>query len=114
VIDADAISRALTAPAGKRCRRLAMLLARRFYDGEKLNRAALAQLVFSDPDARMRLNELMHPLILRNMQNRPGWRRRKALARCFGMSRCFLKPGLTGSQMKPGWWRRRSGCRFSA
>lgn len=68
VIDADAISRALTAPGGEALPQIGNAFGAQVFDGEKLNRAALAQLVFSDPDARMRLNELMHPLILRNMQ----------------------------------------------
>lgn len=68
VIDADAISRALTAPGGEALPQIGNAFGAQIFDGEKLNRAALAQLVFSDPDARMRLNELMHPLILRNMQ----------------------------------------------
>ncbi len=64
LIDADAISRGLTAAGGAampEVRRLfgeAMVAA----DGG-LNREAMRQQVFQDPDARARLEGLLHPLI---------------------------------------------------
>ena len=51
VLDADAISRSLTAPGG-----------------ETLNRRALGEVVFADPAARRRLEGILHPLIISRMQ----------------------------------------------
>lgn len=68
VIDADAISRALTAPGG------AALPAIRdafgpevFAANGALNRVALGRRVFADPAALKTLNALTHPLIYREM-----------------------------------------------
>lgn len=68
VIDADAISRALTAPGG------AALPAIRDAFGSEvfaangaLDRAALGRRVFADPAALQTLNALTHPLIYREM-----------------------------------------------
>ena len=64
IVDADEISRSLTAPGG----RALPLLRQHFGDGVfqpdgTLDRAALAQAVFSDEHKRQRLNALLHPLI---------------------------------------------------
>ena len=63
-VDADAISRALTAPGG------AALSAIRETFGESvfrpdgaLDRAALGEIVFSDPSAKERLEGIVHPLV---------------------------------------------------
>lgn len=69
IIDADAISRSLTAPDG-----LALPAIReRFGDGVfhpdgTLNRAALSAVVFADEQALHALNGITHPLIFRQMQ----------------------------------------------
>lgn len=69
VIDADAISRGLTAADG-----LALPAIReRFGDGVfhpdgTLNRAALSAIVFADEQALHALNGITHPLIFRQMQ----------------------------------------------
>lgn len=67
VIDADEISRDLTAANG-----LALPLIKRefgaaVFDGEALNRKALARAAFENPSALKALNELMHPLIFEEM-----------------------------------------------
>lgn len=70
VIDADAISRSLTAPGGK-----ALPAIREAFGGEvfqndqTLNRAALAERVFHDPEQLQKLNNLTHPLIIERMQS---------------------------------------------
>lgn len=63
VVDADRISRALTAPGGP-----ALLLIRQafgdgVFDGDILNRRALGARVFADPAELARLNGLLHPMI---------------------------------------------------
>ena len=61
IVDADAISRALTADGG------AALPAVRVFCGDSLDRRALGQLVFSDSQKRDELNAILHPLILREI-----------------------------------------------
>jgi len=69
VIDADAISRSVTAPGGQALAPIAeafgaqMLLA----DGS-LDRAAMRAQVFADPLARQRLEAIIHPLVSRITQ----------------------------------------------
>ncbi len=64
VIDADRISRELTAPGGKALPGIREAFGDAFFDGDVLDRKALGRLVFSDPEALERLNKLTHPLIL--------------------------------------------------
>ena len=66
VVDADAISRALTAPGGAAIPAVRETFGDAFFfpDGT-LNRRALGQHVFEQPDALARLNALLHPMILR-------------------------------------------------
>ena len=70
VVDADRISRELTADDGE-----ALPLIRKVFGGDvfledgTLNRAALAALVFSgDPVPRRKLNAILHPMVIRRMQ----------------------------------------------
>jgi len=60
VIDADAISRALTAPGGAAA---AAVLAR----FGTLDRKALGRIIFADPAARADLNAIVHPLVRKAM-----------------------------------------------
>jgi len=69
VIDTDVIARELTAPGGA-----ALNLVRAAFgdavmqpDGS-LDRAALRQRVFADPDARLRLEAILHPLIRQGVE----------------------------------------------
>lgn len=64
VVDADEISRQLTAPGGAALPALREAFGRRFVaqDGA-LDRAAMRTLAFSDPAARARLEAILHPLI---------------------------------------------------
>ncbi len=71
VIDTDEISHTLTKPGG------AALGALRdgfggavFHDNGELNRAALAQVVFTDEQKRGKLNAIMHPMIFKEMERR--------------------------------------------
>lgn len=78
VVDADAISRALTAPGGMALPLLREAFGDGIFDGEVLSRPRLSTLVFSDAQARERLNALLHPLIIKAMtaslcaQDTPG------------------------------------------
>ena len=65
VVDADAISRALTAPGGAALPALREAFGDGIFDADALNRRALGELVFSDAAQRARLNAILHPLIIR-------------------------------------------------
>ena len=64
VVDADAISHALTAPGGPALPALRKAFGDGIFDGELLNRRALGSLVFSDPAQLARLNAILHPMII--------------------------------------------------
>ena len=72
VVDADCISRELTAPGGAAL----PLIRDSFGDGYVrdgvLDRKALGRLVFGDPDALTRLNAITHPLIFEEMHRQIG------------------------------------------
>ncbi|MBQ2991555.1 MAG: dephospho-CoA kinase [Clostridia bacterium] len=68
VADADAISHALTAPGGSALPLLREAFGDGVFDGEILSRARLGSLVFGDPAQRERLNAILHPLIIGELQ----------------------------------------------
>lgn len=68
VVDADAISRALTAPGGSALPALRDAFGSGIFNGDVLNRQALGALVFQSGDARARLNALLHPLIIAQVE----------------------------------------------
>lgn len=63
VIDADAIAREVVEPGTPGLAALVQEFGEGILDGNGLDRAALAQIVFEDPGARQRLNAIIHPLI---------------------------------------------------
>ena len=70
VIDADAISRGLTAPGGKALPAIREAFGSEvFQNDQTLNRAALAERVFHDPEQLQKLNAITHPLIIEQMQS---------------------------------------------
>ena len=71
VLDADAAAReavAVGTPAWQELRRL--YGAEYFNPDGELIRAKVAQLVFTDPEARQRLNDIVHPQVARELQAR--------------------------------------------
>ena len=71
VIDADAISHALTAPGSPVLELIAETFGARFIDAAgHLDRAAMRTLVFSDTAARARLESILHPRVVSEMQRR--------------------------------------------
>ena len=64
VIDADEISRNLTASGGPALPAIREIWGEKVFDGEELNRRALSDIVFSDPGARDQLNAIIHPMVL--------------------------------------------------
>lgn len=68
VVDADAISRALTGPGAEGSLAVARRFGEDFLDENRaMNRARMRELVFSNPEARRELEALLHPLIGRNV-----------------------------------------------
>ena len=68
VVDADAISRALTAPGGAALPAVHEAFGDGFFSSDgALDRRALGRHVFDHPQALARLNALLHPMILREI-----------------------------------------------
>ena len=64
VVDTDDISRSLTAPGGEAIPKLREALGERFVGADgALDRAAVRMLVFEDPEARRKLESVLHPAI---------------------------------------------------
>jgi len=64
VIDADAISRSLTAPGGRAIAALARTFGSEMITPEgAMDRAAMRQRVFTDAQAKLQLESIIHPLV---------------------------------------------------
>jgi dephospho-CoA kinase len=71
IIDADALSREITAPGTPLLRRIAERFGGTFIAADgSLDRRALRDVVFADPRARKDLEALTHPAILQAMEQR--------------------------------------------
>lgn len=69
VIDADAVSREITADNGSALPEIRRVFGADFFDDEgRLKRDALRDLVFRRPEAKQQLEALMHPLILNQIR----------------------------------------------
>ncbi|WP_308535604.1 dephospho-CoA kinase [uncultured Mobiluncus sp.] len=66
--DADEVLRAATGPQGCATAQIREAFGAAVWEpGGQLNRAALAQLIFSDPAAKARLEGILHPLVWQEM-----------------------------------------------
>ena len=66
VVDTDAIAHALTAPNGAALTELRKAFGDDVFEADgTLNRAALRDIVFNDPDQKIRLEQILHPMIRR-------------------------------------------------
>ncbi len=68
LVDADEISRSLTARGGPALPAIREAWGDAVFDGEDLNRRALSDIIFSDPGQREKLNGILHPLIFAEMR----------------------------------------------
>jgi dephospho-CoA kinase len=69
IMDADAISRALTLPGGQAIPAILAAFGETFITPEgAMNRDAMRQRVFSDPLAKRQLEAIIHPLVALNLQ----------------------------------------------
>ena len=64
VVDADEVSRAVTAKGGAALPAIRKAFGDAVFCGEELNRKALSSLVFADDTKRTLLNSITHPIIL--------------------------------------------------
>lgn len=67
VIDADEISRALTAPNGKALPEIAVAFGADVIGAHGLKRTLMRETIFSDPAARAKLEGILHPMIKREI-----------------------------------------------
>lgn len=64
VIDADAISRSLTAPGGRAMAAIAQTFGPQMIDAQgAMDRQAMREAVFQDPQAKQKLEAIIHPLV---------------------------------------------------
>ena len=64
VIDADAISRSLTAPGGRAMAAIAQTFGPHMIDAQgAMDRQAMREAVFQDPQAKQKLEAIIHPLV---------------------------------------------------
>lgn len=68
VLDADAISRSLTAPGGEALPAIRSRFGSEVFDGETLDRRALGEAVFHDAEKRRDLEKIIHPLVIGRMR----------------------------------------------
>ncbi len=67
VIDADEISRALTAPGGKALPDIAVAFGADMIGAHGLKRTLMRETIFSDPAQRAKLEGILHPMIKREI-----------------------------------------------
>ncbi len=70
VIDADEISRSLTAKGGKALPVIRQQFGAEFFSGDELDRKMLATAIFGSAKAREKLNAAVHPLVFEEVQKR--------------------------------------------
>jgi len=69
IVDADALSRASTAPGGAAIPAIAQAFGRSLITPEgALNRDAMRQLIFSNPDAKKQLEAIIHPIVRQQIE----------------------------------------------
>lgn len=68
VVDADAISRQLTAPGGAALPAVRKAFGGDVFDGDTLDRRALGGMVFADPAKLELLNSILHPMIISQIE----------------------------------------------
>ncbi|MBO4837377.1 MAG: dephospho-CoA kinase [Clostridia bacterium] len=68
VLDADAVSRSVTAGGGEALPAIRALFGDAVFDGEELDRRALGKIVFADSEKRRQLENIIHPLVISRMR----------------------------------------------
>ena len=95
VFDADEAGRELTLPGGPAAARVAAAFGPAVVreDGS-IDRPTLARLVFSDPDARRRLERILHPMVDAEAENWLDARAAEGHAACFLAAPLLFEAGL--------------------
>lgn len=74
VVDADQIAREVVEPGTEGARRVREVFGDQvFFPDGRLNRAALGEIVFKDEAQRLKLNQILHPLIRKEMVQRSDY-----------------------------------------
>ena len=68
VIDADAVTRDLLAPQGKCVKKVAKIFGHVILKSNKINRIALAKIVFQDPRELKKLTDILYPIGLKQIK----------------------------------------------
>ncbi len=80
VIDADQVAREVVEPETQGAKLIREHFGDDFFTIEgKLDRAKLAEVIFADPVARQELNQILHPLIMREMQAKSDYFQKSAI-----------------------------------
>ncbi|MBQ8081183.1 MAG: dephospho-CoA kinase [Clostridia bacterium] len=96
VVDADQVSRSLTADGGEALPMLRDAFGDDVFAGDSLDRRRLAELVFSDGEALRRLNALMHPLILERIDRQLNELREQGVPAAVLDAPLLFEAGLEG------------------
>ena len=72
IIDADIIARELVLPGSPQLQQIVAVFGSKIVKNNQLDRAVLRQIIFSDKQARMQLNDIMHPSIRMELKRRMG------------------------------------------
>ena len=70
ILSADTVAHRLTAPGMPLVHEIGNELGSRFTHDGVLNRSALGEYVFNDPDARRKLESIIHPHVMRELRRR--------------------------------------------
>lgn len=74
VIDADAISRGVTAPGGRAIEAIAQMFGPHMIAADgAMNRQAMRERVFQDPEAKRQLEAIIHPLVSQITTEQTQW-----------------------------------------
>lgn len=96
VIDADQLSRDAVVPGSAGLRHIVAVFGAGILNGDgTLNRAALAEEIFSDAAAREKLEAILHPAIKELAQKRLQELRQKKVAVAFYMAPLLIEAGVT-------------------
>jgi dephospho-CoA kinase len=69
VVDADAISREVTSPGGSAINAIAVAFGREFIQADgAMSRDRMRSIVFNDPDAKAKLEQIVHPIVGQEIQ----------------------------------------------
>ena len=70
IIDADAVAKELVIPGSPQLQQIVAVFGAKILKNNQLNRAMLRQIIFSDKEARIQLNNIMHPKIRMELKRR--------------------------------------------